>query len=65
MTKLVFSHCPACAENDEGADDYDAGVGCSAYGPTDGCEAVWVEERASADPITPLGRQALTNKSEE
>lgn len=36
-----FSHCHACAENDDGADPHDPGVGCPADGPSDGCEAVW------------------------
>jgi hypothetical protein len=51
MGKLIFSHCHACAENDEGEAGCDPGVGCPAYGPSDDCEAVWIEE--------PAGRAAL------
>lgn len=49
LHRLIFSHCPACAENDDGADAWDPGVGCSADGPTDGCEAVWIMSDAPAD----------------
>lgn len=43
MPRLMFSHCPACALNDEGTGPDDPGVGCPSDGPADGCEAVWIE----------------------
>lgn len=45
---LVFSHCHACAENDQGEEGHDPGVGCHANGPSDGCEGVWVKASAPA-----------------
>jgi hypothetical protein len=42
VARWSFSHCAACAENDEGTKGHDPGVGCPSEGPgADGCEAVW------------------------
>lgn len=48
----IFSHCHACAKNEDGQDDWDAGVGCSSTGPTEGCEAVWItSQNTPADAL--------------
>lgn len=41
--RLVFSHCHACAESEEGVDSRDPGVGCHADGPSDYCEGIWIK----------------------
>ena len=44
--RWVFSHCHACAENDEGEGMNPAGVGCPGEGPSPDCEAVWEFHKA-------------------
>ncbi len=57
--RWMFDHCPDCAADDEGARLWDAGVGCSADGPCDGCAAVWIwkPRDASSPPPQPPALQ--------
>lgn len=56
MSRWLFDYCRACAENDEGAERHDPGVGCPSDGPADGCEAVWIDTQEPS-PSTPHGER--------